>query len=133
MIKYFYKSLRAGDLQELHSSRRGAWVHVETPTSEELAEIQQQFNLDPGMLQDALDEDEQPRLEKEDGITYVYVRFAYRKNNGDFDTAPLLLIPLAENLITITPRALPILGQFTSGRKVFATTQKAKLLLQILT
>ena len=55
--------------------------------------------------------------------TYVYVRFAYRKANGDFDTAPLLLIPLAENPVTITPRPLPVLGQFTSGRKAFATTQ----------
>lgn len=132
MIKYYYKSLRAVGLEELAESRRGAWVHVEAPSEEELAEIQATFKLDAGLLEDALDEDEQPRLEKEDGITYVYVRFAYRKVNGDFDTAPLLLIPMAENLVTITPRALPVLGQFIGGRKSFATTQKAKLLLQIL-
>jgi Mg2+ and Co2+ transporter CorA len=65
MIKYFFKSLRAGSLQELDEYRRGAWVYVEAPTEEELESLVPRFKIYPGHIEDSLDEYDMPRLERE--------------------------------------------------------------------
>lgn len=132
MIKYFYKSLRRPAVEELDEYRRGCWVYVEAPDHDEIDTLVKKFKLDPGHLQDALDEDEMPRLEKEDNRSYIFVRFAYRDTDGELQTVPLLFIFDEEILITISLVSLPSLDQFVGGRIEFATTQRTKLVLQIL-
>jgi len=132
MIKYYYKSLRTTELQELDDFKRGTWVYVESPSLGELATLSEKFKLDPGILEDALDEDEVPRLEKDDGISYVLIRFAYRSDRGDIETAPVLIMFGGEYVITISKQHLPALDYLQSGRLPFATTQRAKLILLIL-
>lgn len=131
MISYLYKSLRSTELQTIPDFKRGAWVYAEAPTTGELAVLIDRFRLDPGIVQDALDEDEVPRLEKEEGVTYVFLRFAYQKASGEVDTAPVLVIFGGDYVITISPVALPALAYLRSGRVSFATTQRAKLVLLI--
>jgi magnesium transporter len=75
MIKYYYKSLRTPAIEELTEYKRGAWVHAEAPTEDEINLLVEKFDLDAGIVADALDEDEMPRLEKEEGISYIFVRF----------------------------------------------------------
>ena len=132
MIKYFYKSLRTNSLQESDEFKRGTWVYVEAPSVAELARLSERFNLDPGVLDDALDEDEVPRLEKDEGISYVFMRFAFTKPSGSVDTAPVLIIFGGEYVITISPVHLPALDFLQRGRVPFATTQRAKLVLLVL-
>lgn len=132
MIKYYFKTIRSQALAELEESKPGTWVHAEAPTDVEVAQLIKRFKLDDGYIQDALDEDEVPRLEREDGVTYIFVRFAYTRSDGGKDTAPLLLVFGEEQLITITPVHLPIVDQLIAAREVFATTQRAKLTLLIL-
>src|SRR5690349_17317112 len=101
MIKYLYKNLRSEALQELAEYRPGSWVYVEAPDNDELDLLVRQFRLVPGHLQDALDEDEMPRLEKEGEQSYIFVRFAYKNNEGELETAPLLFVFSGELVITI--------------------------------
>lgn len=133
MIKYFYKSLRSTELTELEHVQRGTWVYVEAPTPEEIAELTKRFNLEPGHIEDALDEDEQPRLEREEGQSYIFVRYPYRTKDGDMDTAPLLIMFDSEIVVTISPKHVPVVDALLRSRIVFATTQRAKLILLILT
>jgi len=132
MIKFYYKSLRSETLQELTEPKRGTWVHVETPSEDELAQLSERFNLELGYLEDAIDEDEVPRLEREDEQSYIFVRYAYKNDEGEMDTAPLLIIFGAERVITISPHRLPAVEALLKRRAVFATTQRAKLVLLIL-
>lgn len=132
MIKYFYKSLRSGALNEATEFKRGTWIYVEEPSESELAVLADRHKLEPGHLEDALDEDEQPRLEREGGQSYIFVRFAYKKPSGDVDTAPLLIIFGGEYVITVSKIHLPVLDWLQRGRVNFATTQRAKLVLLIL-
>lgn len=132
MIKYYYKSLRTESVQELPQPKRGAWVYAEALSGEEIASLSEEFNLDIGHLQDAMDEDEMPRLEKENGQSYIFVRFAYKDENDEIDTAPLLVIFSGEIVITVTPIHLPALDKFLNGKIQFATTQRTKLILQLL-
>jgi magnesium transporter len=132
MIKYYYKSLRSQELKELDAAKRGAWVYVEAPTKKELELLIKQFKLEEGHLNDALDEDEMPRLEREGDQTYIFVRAAYTNSHGELDTAPLLFIFAGDLIITISLKQLDSLDMFLQNRVEFATTQRTKLVLQIL-
>lgn len=132
MIKYFYKSIRSEKVQEFAEYKRGSWVYAEAPTKDEVDRLVRQFNLEPGHVQDALDEDEMPRLEKEGEQSYIFVRFAYQNREGETETTPLLFIFDKDVLITVSLVRLPPLDIFRQGKVEFATTQKAKLVLQIL-
>lgn len=133
MITYYYKSIRTDGLKELVEAQRGTWVYVETPTEHEIEQLAKRFKLEPGSLEDALDEDEQPRLEREGDQTYIFVRFAYRTPSGGIETGPLLIIFDKEHVITVSPFHVPALDWLMQGRVEFATTQRAKLILLILT
>lgn len=132
MIKYYFKSLRSEHMQELDGYKPGCWVYVEAPSAAEIDELVKKFGLTEGHLQDALDEDEMPRLEKEGEQSYIFVRFAYRTEDGDMETAPLLFIFSGDIVITVSQARLPALDAFLAGKISFATTQRAKLILLIL-
>lgn len=132
MIKYFYKSLRSQDMRELKDYQRGSWVYVEAPNEEEIEELVKKFDLEQGHLEDALDVDEMPRLEREGEQSYIFVRFAYKNEEEELVTAPLLFIFGKDILITVSAVRLPSLDAFLQPKIDFATTQRAKLVLQIL-
>lgn len=132
MISYQYKSLRSEKLETLEEYRRGTWVFVESPSDDELVELTERFKLELGHLEDALDEEEQPRLEREGDQVYLFLRYAFRKKSGEVDTAPLLIIFGGEYVITIAKDHAPALDAFLRERYTFATTQRAKFVLQLL-
>jgi magnesium transporter len=132
MIKYFFKSLRSERIQELDRSKPGCWVYVEDPSEHDVEELTAKFNLTIGHLQDALDEDEMPRLEKEGDQSYIFVRFATKNPEGELVTVPLLFIFGGNVVITVSRERLPSLSAFVEGKVNFATTQRAKLILLIL-
>jgi magnesium transporter len=132
MIKYYYKSLRTAELKELNEAQRGTWIHAYNPTAEEVELLTKRFRLEPGYLEDALDEDEMPRLERENEQSYIFVRFAYRTRDGEMDTAPLLIMFDQEVVLTVSPFHLPAVDALLKRPATFATTQRAKLILLIL-
>jgi magnesium transporter len=132
MITYLYKSLRTLELQELEDYRRGTCVYAENPTDDEIALLVDKFKLDDGHLEDALDEDEQPRLEREGDQVYLFTRFSYRKSNNEIDTAPALIVFGGEYVIIVSREHMPAIDPFLRGRLTFATTQRAKFVLQLL-
>lgn len=132
MIKYYYKSLRSEAVRELTEPKPGTWVHAEAPTAAEIELLVKRFRLEPGYLEDALDEDEVPRLERESEQSYMFVRYAYKNDEGDMDTAPLLIVFGPEYVVTVAAFSFPAVDALVKGRTVFATTQRAKLILLIL-
>lgn len=132
MITYYYKNLRNKQVNTVPDYRPGCWVSVQSPTSEEVDYLVERFKLDAGHLEDALDADEMPRLEKEGDLTYIFVRYAYTNEELEISTAPLLFVIGPDLLITVALNNLPRLQRFLSGKIDFATTQRTKLVLQIL-
>lgn len=132
MIRYYYKNLRSKKVGELETYHPGAWVHVESPTADEIDFLVKQFKLDEGHIRDALDPDEMPRLERENDIAYIYMRYAYTAKDLELTTAPLLFIVGKDLLITISRGRLTQIDRFLDGTIAFATTQRTKLLLQIM-
>ncbi|MEK7059562.1 MAG: magnesium transporter CorA family protein [Patescibacteria group bacterium] len=132
MIKYYYKSIRSEKVQELDTPQKGTWVHAESPTKSEVDELAKRFKVELGYLEDALDEDEMPRLEREGDQGYIFVRYARKTEDGDMDTAPLLIIYDTELVMTVSPFHLPTVDALLEGKVEFATTQRTKLILLIL-
>ncbi len=132
MIKYFYKSIRSEKVEELETPQKGTWVHAESPTKAEIEELVKRFKIEEGYLEDALDEDEMPRLEREGEQGYIFVRYARKTEDGDMDTAPLLIIYDTELVMTVSPFHLPTVDALLDGKVQFATTQRTKLILLIL-
>lgn len=133
MIKYYYKSLRSPAVRDRKEPQPGTWVHAEAPTDDEIAILASQFHLELGYLEDALDEDEMPRLEREGDQSYIFVRFPYRTRDGEMDTAPLLIIFDTEQVLTVSSIHVPAVDALLKGKTSFATTQRTKLILLILT
>ncbi len=132
MIKYYYKSIRSSELEEHDKFEKGTWVHVEHPSKDEIETLIGTYGLDEGLLADALDEDEMPRLEKEGSVVYVYLRAPITLSDGAFDTLPLLIVYKPDCVITISLRKLPHFVSFFNGKIDFATTQRTRLVLQII-
>lgn len=132
MITYYYKNLRSKQVSQLDEYHPGSWVYVQSPTEEELAFLVKRFKLEPGHLEDAMDEDEMPRLEKEGDKSYIFMRYAYTTDELELTTAPLLFIVGTDILITISHGEIPRMQRFVKGKVEFATTQRTKLVLQIL-
>ncbi len=128
MIQHFYKNRKNSKLQFLPEYKSGSWISVEDPTEQELLSLSKELDLEPDILLDALDPFEVPRIEKEDGITYIFARFAH-KNGDKIVTSPVLIVVSADFLITISTKALPFLEQFIQEKIEFYTTQKTKLLI----
>jgi magnesium transporter len=132
MIKYYYKSLRSQQVKELDDYQRGCWVYVEAPNDAEIKQLVKKFDLEHGLIEDALDIDEMPRLERDGDNSYIYVRFAYKNDEEELVTVPLLFVFGKDILITVSMVPMPSFDIFLKGKIEFATTQRAKLVLQLL-
>lgn len=132
MITYYYKDVRASEMETQEKYRPGSWVCVERPTAEEIDELVEKFDLDAGHMSDALDADEIPRIEREGETTYIFVRYAYVDDDLELTTAPLLFVLHPKMLVTVALHSLPRLQQFKGGKVEFTTLHQVNLMLQIL-
>jgi len=130
MVTFFQRTIKDAQLKTLDEFRVGSWVYVEQPSNSELESLSEQFNLELGHLKDATDPHEVPRLEVEDGITYVFTRVPVHENSR-IVTVPLLLVIGKDFVMSVNNKPLPVLKHFVQGHVQFSTTQKFKFFLQI--
>lgn len=88
------------------------WTYVEGPSEVEIKKLVEKFNLDEGLVKDALDPFEVSRSEKYEGKIYFFARTPLPTNKGMMLTIPVLFIIGKKFLITITPQDLPIFEKF---------------------
>ena len=130
MIAYQYRAVRDDKLSRIETFRPGAWVVVAAPGADELKLLELRYKLDPDLLNDALDPDEIPRIDVDDEILYVYMRYSYRR--GDVvETDPVMLAVGPDFVATVSRRAVPGLERLANLPSLY-TTQRAKLLLLLL-
>ncbi|MFO0764710.1 MAG: magnesium transporter CorA family protein [Patescibacteria group bacterium] len=130
MFASYFRSLREQELVELDEPKTGAWVRVENPDKKELSALINDFELVEGHLNDALDPLEVPRLEVEGEIVYLFTRIPVKDDAAA--TTPILIAYTPANLITVCSRRLNVVDQWLSREPEITTTQKTKLILQIL-
>lgn len=130
MITYHYRSLQDEKVAKLDDFKSGSLVVAESPNGDELKLLASRFKLDPDLLADALDPDEIPRIDVDEGILYVYMRYSYRKGEV-VETDPILLAVGPTFVAAVSRRQLTGLDRVLSSSALY-TTQPAKLLLLLL-
>lgn len=131
MITNFHSTARARMLTVIEEPRAGSWCHVVQPSSEELDYVAEKFQLDRDILNDAIDAYEAPRVEVEDGVTYVFLRYC-RPEDVDIPTEPILIVYTNSAIVTIMRSNDNVLEQIINGAVPVLTTQKTKTFLHIL-
>ncbi len=126
----YHRTIRDTETQLLDSPKRGSWVSVVNPDHKELASLAKTHNLQLDLLEDGIDLYEAPRLEREDGSIYIYVRYS-RPAGESTSTHPLLIVIGPNNVFTISRTEAEPLDILTR-RSTLVTTQKVKLVLSIL-
>ena len=130
MLKIYFRNIRSNVLEEIEKPRRGAWVRVVDPSSDELSQIATDYKLDKDLLADGIDLYEVPRIEQDEGNLYIYVRFC-RPEGENTSTHPLLIVVQPDVLLTISRIEAEPVNNLIEGNKVI-TTQKLKVMMQVL-
>lgn len=132
MITHYFRTLQDTELKVHTEPRAGVWTHAVAPDEAELAQLQEWYNLDPDILEDASDFFEVPRFEKEGSVSYFFTRYPFDEKDEDIDTAPLMVAIGESFVLTVAQREVPFLQQFISGSRVAHTTQKTKFFLELM-
>ncbi len=131
MITVYHSTARARQLKAADEIKVGSWVHVVEPLEKELDDVAAELNLNRDLLNDATDLYEAPRVETEDGSTYVFTRYCHPAGQ-DTSTEPLLIIYTNNNIVTVMRSGDSLLDLMINGQIEVLTTQKTKTFLQIL-
>ncbi|MHB8136056.1 MAG: magnesium transporter CorA family protein [Anaerolineaceae bacterium] len=135
MIEIF-TTIGNNGLRKIEEIEKSSWIRVVDPTREDLDKLVK-IGLPADFLTYALDDDEIPRVEKEDdGTTLILIRTPYYRGE-EYDipyvTSVLGVIFFENKVVTISRRRNDILESLI-GTKIrgFSTVKRNRFLLQIL-
>lgn len=136
MIKIF-KSNERGDFFEIDNIEKGCWIKMINPSEAEIRHISDVLRIETDLLRDPLDEEEKPRIEKEDDTLLIIVDIPIQGQDDEittFDTLPLGMLVVEDSyFITVCLKENPILDEFANRRiKSFFTFKKTRFILQLL-
>ena len=133
MITYYFRAKPSdAECSQLDRFKPGAWVHVSDPTEDELVQLAESFDLELDILQDVLDENEMPRLERDGGNSYLFTRQPITNDEFRITTAPLLFVVTKSTLLTFTRERFLRLDRLIDAKVAFSTKQHVALMLRIL-
>lgn len=129
MINIYKRTIESPELRKIESIEPGSWIQVVKPTEKEIELVVKTLNIDPTVMEDGLDENEISRVEKEDGVFYMIIRFPVIKDNF-ISTTPLLVVVTEENIMTVCSEEEYITRYFLEKDKDFLTTKKTYFVLK---
>ncbi|MFQ8901298.1 MAG: CorA family divalent cation transporter [Lachnospira eligens] len=107
------------------------WINMVDPTSKELEQIAERFEIEPEDISSALDEEESSRISLEDGYTVILVDIPtpeVRHEKKMYTTIPLGIILKSEAIITVCKVDTPIINYFVRNKvKEFSTKKRCVL------
>lgn len=133
-----YKTLPGGnELISLDFMEKGCWINLVAPTEEEIELVVKNINVEQNFLRDALDDEEKPRIDIDEGQTLIIVDIPYVYEDDKtikFETVPMgLLLVRDDYIITISSKQSTVLERFRNGQiRDLYTYKKTRLILQIL-
>lgn len=125
-------------LKKIDEFQKGAWIHLEAPTHEEIENISRKLAIPADFLKDALDEEEVSRIDREDDarliiVDYPYVEYDERDKIHVYQTRPIGMVITSDYVITVCGEHTPIIDFFTSKRvREFYTYKHTRFALQFL-
>ncbi|MFA5674926.1 MAG: magnesium transporter CorA family protein [Christensenellales bacterium] len=134
MIQYF-KTVD-NDLRTQESECDGVWINLTNPSADEILKVSRESGAQEAFLQAALDEEETPRIERDDKQTLILVDVPVVEPEGTsfiYNTMPLGIVLLDNMVITVCLEETTIISDFFLGRiRGFDTCKKTRFILQLL-
>jgi magnesium transporter len=113
----------------------GCWIQLFNPTEEELFAVTQKCTIPPDFLKAALDDEERPRIDYDEGVALIVMDIPVTNANTEINnltTHPLGVIMTNDHIITVCSRQTQILDDFSAGKvRHFSTIKKTRFLFQI--
>ncbi len=127
--KILFKKNSDKQFTQIDTPKKGAWICYVNPTDVELADACTTYNLDFSIVTDALDPYEAPRVEIEEGVKYIFVRFPVKRpSNTDTETA--LVVINEDYFMTFSRLEVPVMTHFDAMKT--SSTQKTKMFIEYL-
>lgn len=134
MIQYFKTVDNTLSTQSL--ACEGVWIHLTNPSLDEISTVCRESGAQEALLQAALDEEETPRIERDDGQTLILVDIPVVEPEGTsfiYNTMPLGIVLLDNMVVTVCLEETTIISDFYLGRiRGFDTCKKTRFVLQLL-
>lgn len=135
MIRIF-STAENNTLKELDTIEKGAWIHLLDPTEQEVTQVVETLGIEEDFVRAALDEEEMPRIDYEDGARMIIVDIpVVRPEDISFfyTTVPLGIILTENNVVTVCLEETTLIEDFWNKRvRSFDTCKKARFVLQLL-
>jgi magnesium transporter len=112
-----------------------SWIRLTAPTESELVQVAETCGLPLHFLKAALDEEERPRIDSEDGVVLIVLDVPMITDNEGIrtlTTIPLGIIIADTLVVTVGNIQSPILDDFPAGKvRHFHTAKKTRFIFQI--
>jgi magnesium transporter len=122
-------------IEVLDTVSDGCWLRLTAPTEAELIQVAETCNLPLHFLKAALDEEERPRIDSEDGVVLIVLDVPMITDNEGIrtlTTIPLGIIIADTLVVTVGNIQSPILDDFIAGKvRHFHTAKKTRFIFQI--
>ena len=128
MILIYHRTIKDKEFRKLKKFKPGAWVNVVDPTESEI-KLLKKLGVEYSFIEDALDPDELPRIEKENNTIYIMLNIP-QLEKGKIFNVPLLVVVSKDIFVTLSKKYLDSLNSLLSDSQLY-TTQKTKNLLRI--
>ena len=127
-----YKNTESG-FETLDTIANGAWVNVVDPSPDEIEKIVN-WGMEMDYVNYSLDQDEMPRLERDEDYTFILLRIPIHQPDSDipYNTVPLGIMILGNKIITVCRYDSDIFKSLTNGKyKQMKTGKRYRLTLYI--
>jgi len=120
-------------LEKIETIANGAWVHVVDPTPEEMEKLVN-WGMDMDYINYSLDQDEMPRMERDEEYTFILLRIPIHQPDSDipYNTVPLGIMILGNRIITVCRYDSDIIKVLANGKyRLLKTGKRYRLALYI--
>jgi len=120
-------------LEKIETIANGAWVNVVNPTPEEMEKLVN-WGMDMDYINYSLDQDEMPRMERDEEYTFILLRIPIYQQDSDipYNTVPLGIMILGNRIITVCRYDNDIIKVLANGKyRLMKTGKRYRLALYI--
>jgi magnesium transporter len=127
-----YKTTEQG-LEKIEVIANGAWVNVVDPTPDEIEKLVK-WGVDMDYINYSLDQDEMPRMERDEDYTFILLRIPLHQPESDvpYMTVPLGIMILGNKIVTVCRYDSDIFKVLANGKyRLLKTGKRYRLALYI--
>jgi magnesium transporter len=131
MKNIYYKTIGTTKLSKINKFAKGCWIDIQNPLKADLDFIQDKFGIESEIIEDILDTNEIPKVEKLDENLMVILKMPVVKNErSQLVNFTIIISPTA--IITISLDSNPIIDRVIKSSNNIFTSQRSKLFIKLL-